>query len=729
MKISKQPGSDSGSSVFKIKEGGVADLNFVLNSSVNQRNGVAISTNNNLLNSAHIDLNSVFYKVSLNGPVHIKLNVESHWKITNKNLNNSYNASSNDGLITVQDDIVKFTALNVGELHFTIGNREFTVVCNSEAINRPYIFPVTNPYVFTNIQVHSSDFSAFNTEDTHDFSEWEMSYDPDFSTIIEESKMDSNNKTQWSLQNLQLDKNYYVRVRYKGQILTEISEWSPPLIIETPSRSVVSISKPQIISPSTNTNNIAVRPTIVSSSFSVNNWTDIHKFSHWQLASDIQFQNIVQEVQNSTTTFLEWKPNLLAVNNIFYARVRHEGENFGLSEWSEPIVFRTENLAVNRPSIVTPINGATGIKFTTELRSSAFNKIGSIVHESSTWQISNNSSFTTVIKQTVKDAINKTSWTVSGLAPNTTYYARVKHYSTDGIESEWSYLNTFVTEEISIYAPVVISPSNGNTDSNIELIIQSSAFGSNYNFTHKNSDWQLSANETFTALVASSSNDAINKTSWNPGRLNVNSTYYVRLRYRSTTDLTSPWSAPAVFTTKLMSVQKPSIVSPVNNSQDHLFVLNAVSSVFEQQGNLSHISSTWELSTNSSFNSIVTRLTKDTNNKTSWTVPGLLTNTDYYVRVKYHSEFDLESSWSNSVTFRTKAASVNTPTITSPQNDGLLYYGDNIISTSSFSSVGELSHSNTEWEIATDVNFTNIVASTDTTNTGNKLTWLVKTIV
>lgn len=363
------------------------------------------------------------------------------------------------------------------------------------------------------------------------------------------------------------------------------------------------------------------------------------------------------------------------------------------------------------------------------MRSSAFNKIGSIEHESSTWQISNNSSFTTIVKQTVKDAINKTSWTVSGLAPNTTYYARVKHYSTDGIESEWSYLNTFVTEEISIHAPVVLSPSNGNTDSNIELIIQSSAFGSNYNFTHKNSDWQLSANETFTALVASSSNDAINKTSWNPGRLNVNSTYYVRLRYRSTTDLTSPWSAPAVFTTKLMSVQKPSILSPVNNSQDHLFVLNAVSSVFGQQGNLSHISSTWELSTNSSFNSIVTRLTKDTNNKTSWTVPGLLTNTDYYVRVKYHSEFDLESSWSNSVTFRTKAASVNTPTITSPQNDGVLYYGDNIISTSSFSSVGELSHSNTEWEIATDVNFTNIVASTNATNTDDKHTWLVKTIV
>jgi phosphodiesterase/alkaline phosphatase D-like protein len=178
-----------------------------------------------------------------------------------------------------------------------------------------------------------------------------------------------------------------------------------------------------------------------------------------------------------------------------------------------------------------------------------------------------------------------------------------------------------------------------------------------------------------------------------------------------------------------MSVQKPSILSPVNNTQDNLFVLNAVSSAFEQQGNLSHISSTWELATNSSFSSIVTRLSKDTINKTSWTVPGLLTNTDYYVRVKYHSEFDLESSWSNSVTFRTKAASVNTPTITSPPNDGLLYYGDNIISTSSFSSVGELSHSNTEWEIATDVNFTNIVASTNATNTDDKHTWLVKTIV
>lgn len=175
-----------------------------------------------------------------------------------------------------------------------------------------------------------------------------------------------------------------------------------------------------------------------------------------------------------------------------------------------------KNLAVNKPSIVAPTNGATGVTFTTLLRSSAFNKVGSIDHVSSTWEVSTNASFATITKQTVNDSVNKTSWTVSDLLPNTTYYARVKHLSSDGIESEWSFVNTFVTEEVRVAAPVITSPVTGNSNASIVLTIQTAAFSSNYIFTHKNTDWQLSANDSFTALVASSSNDATNKTSWNP---------------------------------------------------------------------------------------------------------------------------------------------------------------------------------------------------------------------
>ncbi len=729
MRINKQPGSGSGSGNFNIRDGGVADLNLVQTSMLDQPSGVPLSTVNNLLNPAHVDLNSVYYKVSLNGPNRVKLNVEASWKITNMNLTNPYTVSSNDGLVSIQNDTVRFTAQTVGAIQFRIDNRDFTVLCTDEIIDRPVITTVARPYTAKSVQIQASDFLPLNVVDTHDFSEWEMSYNANFDTIIEESKDIESNKTQWSLQNLQLDKTYYVRVRYKGNTLIDFSEWSVPLAVETSKRVDVSVAKPQITFPTVNANNISVRPTFSSSAFTVNNWLDTHKSSHWQVATDAAFNNVVQEAIGSETALESWTSSMLPINSILYVRVRHEGNEFGLGEWSDSIVFRTENLAVNKPSIIAPTNGATGVTFTTLLRSSTFNKVGSIDHVSSSWEVSTNASFATITKQTANDPVNKTSWTVTDLLPNTTYYARVKHFSSDGIESEWSFVNTFVTEEVRVAAPVITSPVTGNSDASIELTIQTAPFSSNYIFTHKNTDWQLSANDSFTALVASSSNDATNKTSWNPGRLNVNTTYYVRTRHRASSDLTSPWSTTTVFTTRLMAVVKPSITAPANNAQEQLFTMNATASAFQQEGNLEHAGSTWQLATNASFSSIVTSVTNDATKKTAWSVSGLLTSTDYYVRVKYHSNLGLESEWSNAITFRTMSAMVNRPTITNPAEGQQLAYGDSTLSTSGFSSVGGLAHSSTDWEIATDVNFTNVVASTGTTNTGNKQTWLVNTVV
>ena len=725
MRINKQPGVGTGNGTYNVRDGGVGDLKFISTSLVNQAEGVPLSTANNLLNPAHIDLNAVYYKVSLNGPARVKLNIESSWQITNVNLTQPYLSSTLDGTVTVRNGIVRFKSQKVGSVKFKIDNREFTVFCSDEVVETPVILGLTNPHKTKFANIHSSDFVALNIEDSHDYTEWEMAYDPDFEAIIEESRGEPSHKQDWSLTDLQLDKVYFVRVRYKGHVLEDISEWSVPARIETSLRSTVTVAKPTITYPVTNSNDVPVRPVARTSGFVLNNWEDVHQKSEWEVATDAEFVNVVRTSGETEEFLTEWTAPMLPVNSILFLRARHSGLEFPWSDWSTPITFRTENLLVNKPEIVTPANGATKIPFSTTIQSTPFSKVGTLQHVASTWQVSTNAAFTVVVKSTDFDPVNKTTWTVEGLSPNTTYYVRVKHQSSDNIESDWSSIVTFVTEELRVTTPFISSPANGSNNSSIELAITTSPFASNYTFTHKDTDWQLSANESFTAIVASSNADATNKTSWNPGRLNVSTTYFVRARHRSNTDLTSGWSPVISFTTSFMAVHKPDIVTPANNTQDFGFLLEATASEFGQNGGLAHSGSTWQLSTTPSFSNIVDSVTASATNKVAWSSNKLSPATDYYLRVKYHGNFGLESEWSTTIVFRTMAAKVNTPSVSTPAANAVLPYGNTTFSTSAFTSIGDLTVASTEWEIATDVNFTNVVASTTTTNTNNPLTWKV----
>lgn len=724
MRINQQPGSGNGSGVFNVIDGGVGDLDLVTFSELNQPNGFPLSTLNNLIDPRHVNLNAVYYRVCLDGPIRVKYNTETTWKITNKNLARGYASSTSDGLVNVQGNIVRFTANKVGSVKFNVDGREFTVLCTDEIVDRPIINYTESFWKRKNIDLESSDFVSINFVDTHDFTEWEMSFDADFENIVEESRSRPEHLQNWNLTGLQLDKIYYVRVRYKGHILEDFSEWSFPAVIKTPARADVSVTKPSIMAPSNNENNVLVRPLIRSTGFSVNNWEDGHVYSEWQIASNANFTNIVMESGQDTNSLEAWNPPMLPINTVLYARVRHAGGEFQESLWSDTTVFRTENLAVNQPSITSPVNGKNDVTYTTTITSSAFNKIGGITHVSSSWEISSNASFTSVVKSASQDTGSKTSWNVEGLLPNTTYYVRVRHHSEDGISSDWSLPNTFVTEELRVDRPSVTAPQHGSTSSSIELSITSTAFSSNYNFTHKNTDWQISANDTFTALVNSSVNDATNKVAWNPGRLNVNTTYYVRVRHRSNTDLTSAWSPTLSFTTRHMSVSKPNVTSPVNNAQEHTFTFTATSSAFEQVGELVQSGSTWQIATNASFTNMVATVTNSEANKTSWNITGLLPSTDYYIRVKHHSTLDVNSDWSNAVTIRTMAAMVVKPSVSTPTANQTIPYGDTVFKSSAFSQIGGLVHESSEWEIATDANFTNVVASSD--STADKTTWTVK---
>jgi hypothetical protein len=91
-----------------------------------------------------------------------------------------------------------------------------------------------------------------------------------------------------------------------------------------------------------------------------------------------------------------------------------------------------------KPSITSPVNAATNTNLTTSITSSAFAITGgTTTHVSTDWEMSNSSTFDTVFKVSKDDVVNLTSWNMSGVLENTTYFVRVR-YKGDSENYGWS---------------------------------------------------------------------------------------------------------------------------------------------------------------------------------------------------------------------------------------------------------------------------------------------------
>lgn len=109
---------------------------------------------------------------------------------------------------------------------------------------------------------------------------------------------------------------------------------------------------------------------------------------------------------------------------------------------------------VSTPSNSSPANGVTGQGATIVLTGSAFSWVGtSDTHLNSDWQVASDSGFTNIIQSNYADATNKTSWPITGLVSNTTYYWRVRYRGTNNGVSNWSNGTSFTTGNSFIATP------------------------------------------------------------------------------------------------------------------------------------------------------------------------------------------------------------------------------------------------------------------------------------
>ncbi len=79
------------------------------------------------------------------------------------------------------------------------------------------------------------------------------------------------------------------------------------------------------------------------------------------------------------------------------------------------------------PTLTSPVV-FTGLGASIAFTTSAFTMPNgtSDTHMSTDWQVATDSGFSNIVSQSINDTVNKTSWSISGLTENTTYYMRVR---------------------------------------------------------------------------------------------------------------------------------------------------------------------------------------------------------------------------------------------------------------------------------------------------------------
>ncbi len=435
---------------------------------------------------------------------------------------------------------------------------------------------------------------------------------------------------------------------------------------------------------------------------------------------------------SSTFNVTGFKPE-----NDTYVRIRYHGIQ-RVSEWSPVLKLKGVLQYVKKPVISTPVSGQSAgyldasdpkkQKVVLDVASSVFEAVNyTDSFQSIDVEISTTMDFANIVHAAY--GYTTASDTYSGLAKldyGTLYYLRVRHHGTQKT-SVWSDVVWFTTiaDSRSVQKPTFVSANPVPTEVSLGYKVTMSTFSSTNQDTIASSKWQIATDPGFTNLVAdvTDTNEVLDLV-----HLPYSTDFYLRVKYIGQIK-ESPWSDTIQFKTVSDDrvVSAPTFTAPTAGQTDFAltgqakttaFASGAVSTTF----NDTHVSTSWEVATDSAFTSLVMSKYNDTVNKTTLTLSGLNYLGNYYIRSKYHGAVK-SSDWSSAVNFKVMAdnRAIQTPSVdvsggqladTKPMITGTAFTPQNYTDT----------HVSTDWQIATDAGFTNIVASS-VGNTVSKTQW------
>lgn len=252
--------------------------------------------------------------------------------------------------------------------------------------------PLSNSRVMVgkDITVKGSEYRIDNSNDTHAYTDWKITFDSigkDIFIEVEKSK----DLTEHTFKNLKLENNrlYYLWIRY-GSSESGCSDWSDYSVIkavEGETRQCV-IVEPAGIEIAVNVGGVEA----VTSIYMCNGVNDGQKNTDWKICSDLDGNEVIIECLNSkdkirhkfTADELAGKLN---DGETYYIFARHKGTLYEAPDWSEPGSFTAIYAKLKKPEIISPENGAVIYNSLVAVGTDFHIESGSDLHDKTNWKI------------------------------------------------------------------------------------------------------------------------------------------------------------------------------------------------------------------------------------------------------------------------------------------------------------------------------------------------------
>lgn len=372
----------------------------------------------------------------------------------------------------------------------------------------------------------------------------------------------------------------------------------------------------------------------------------------------------------------------------------------GTSGASAQLIIDGIRLATSWSTLLPPQSGLSAPVATaaTNISSNGFTTNWSSVNTATNYflDISTASDFSTFVPGfNMKDVGNVTSYDVTGLDPNTTFYYRV--HASDGTNASAN-SNTITVVSI-VAAPIATAATN----------ITTTGFTANWNSSAGATKYLLDVStlEDFSTFVTDYNNKDIgNVTSFAVTSLNTGNTYYYRVRASNANGTSINSNSISTITGQLSA--------PVANS-----ATNVTTTDFTASWNNSQSATTYflDVSTTSDFSTFVTNYNaKEVGNVTNYKVTSVVSSTVYYYRVRASNNGGMSGN-SNIISVTTLLAA---PVATAATN----------ISTTGFTSNWIASNGATNYwiDVSTTDDFANVLATYNNKSMGNVTTFNITSL-
>jgi phosphodiesterase/alkaline phosphatase D-like protein len=479
---------------------------------------------------------------------------------------------------------------------------------NSNTISATTLInPPAAPVATTANPIGQTDFAAnWNAAATATGYRLDVSTSNTFATLLTGySNLDLTNVTTYTVSGLTASTTYYYRIRAYNAggtssnsniipVTTTLNPPSPP-------------SAPGAISASG----------IIQTSFTAN-WNSSSTATGYRLdiSANSSFDSFVTGYNNKdVNNVLTFNVTGLIQNTQYYYRVR--AYNSGGSSASSNTISA---LTLPDPP-AAPVASAASDILQTEFTS---NWSSSATATGYRLDIATDNIFTNVVTgYNDLDAGNITSYSVSGLTANTTYYYRVRAYNTGGT-SENSNIITVSTTPSPPAAPVATAGNN----------LTQTSLSANWNSSSNATGYKLdvSANSSFTSIITGYNDlDVGNVMTYNVPGLTGGTTYYYRIRAYNTGGSSGNSNTITVITlTPPSPPGAPVATAPVSIKQ--------TSFTATWNGSTGATGYKLDVASDNEFTLLISGFSNlDVSNVTNYTVTGLTAKSQYYYRIRAYN--------------------------------------------------------------------------------------------